>query len=119
LTKGLEFPRPARFTGSPSKKTLENSAKFCISSPSWMNNGCEVSIVMPCLNEADTLATCIKKAKLGLERTGARGEIVVADNGSTDSSIEIANREGARVVHVKEKGYGMALRGGIQAAAGK
>src|SRR5437660_12047193 len=84
-----------------------------------MNNGYEVSIVMPCLNEADTLATCIKKAKLGLERTGVRGAILVADNGSTDGAIKIAETEGARVVHVKEKGYGMALRGGIQAAAGK
>jgi hypothetical protein len=74
---------------------------------------------MPCLNEADTLATCIRKAKLGLERTGVRGEILVADNGSTDGSVEIAKAEGARVVHVKEKGYGMALRGGIHAATGK
>src|SRR5580704_4556120 len=76
----------------------------------------DITIVMPCLNEADTLAACIKKARLGLERAGVRGEILVADNGSTDRSIEIANRSGARVVHVKEKGYGNALRYGIEAA---
>jgi glycosyltransferase involved in cell wall biosynthesis len=79
----------------------------------------ELTIVMPCLNEADTLATCIRKAKVGLQRSGVRGEIVVADNGSTDGSIAIAEAEGARLVHVKEKGYGMALRGGIAAASGK
>jgi hypothetical protein len=79
----------------------------------------ELTIVMPCLNEAETLAACIQKARLGLERAGARGEILVADNGSKDGSIEIAEKAGARVVHVKEKGYGSALRGGIEAALGK
>jgi glycosyltransferase involved in cell wall biosynthesis len=79
----------------------------------------ELSIVMPCLNEADTLATCIRQARLGLERSGVRGEIIVADNGSTDGSLEIAAREGARVVPVTQKGYGNALRGGIAAAHGK
>lgn len=76
----------------------------------------EVSIVMPCLNEAETLATCIRKARQGLAAAGVKGEILVADNGSTDGSVEIAQREGARVVHVKEKGYGSALRAGITAA---
>ena len=74
---------------------------------------------MPCLNEAETLARCIEKAKLGIQRSGVRGEIVVADNGSLDNSIEIAEKSSARVVLVNEKGYGRALRGGIQAAAGK
>ncbi|HEX3800406.1 MAG TPA: glycosyltransferase family 2 protein [Verrucomicrobiae bacterium] len=74
---------------------------------------------MPCLNEADTLATCIQKARLGLERAGVRGEILIADNGSTDGSIEIAERLGARVVRVSEKGYGNALKGGIEAAQAK
>jgi len=76
----------------------------------------ELSIVMPCLNEAETLATCIRKARAGLAAAGVAGEIIVADNGSTDGSIEIAQREGARVVHVKERGYGSAVRGGAQAA---
>jgi glycosyltransferase involved in cell wall biosynthesis len=74
---------------------------------------------MPCLNEAETLGRCIDKARLGIERSGVRGEILVADNGSEDDSVQIALNRGARVVHVKEKGYGNALRGGIQAASGK
>jgi glycosyltransferase involved in cell wall biosynthesis len=76
----------------------------------------ELTILMPCLNEADTVAECVRKAKLGLERAGVKGEILVADNGSTDGSIELAEKMGARVVHVKLKGYGNALRGGIEAA---
>jgi glycosyltransferase involved in cell wall biosynthesis len=79
----------------------------------------ELSIVMPCLNEAETLARCIEKAKLGIERSGVRGEIIIADNGSADESVAITEKSGARVVQVSEKGYGKALRGGIQAAAGK
>jgi glycosyltransferase involved in cell wall biosynthesis len=71
---------------------------------------------MPCLNEADTIETCISKAQRALSESGIAGEIVVADNGSSDDSIKIAERCGARVVHVKEKGYGNALMGGIQAA---
>jgi len=78
----------------------------------------EVSVVMPCLNEADTLGKCIRKAKTGLEMAGVRGEIVVADNGSTDDSIKIALKEGARVVHVPARGYGNALMGGIAEALG-
>ena len=84
-----------------------------------MIDGIELSIVMPCLNEAETLAGCIEKARIGIERSGVRGEILVADNGSKDDSVRIAQKLGARVVHVKEKGYGNALRGGIQAASGK
>ena len=84
-----------------------------------MTDGIELSIVMPCLNEAETLAGCIEKARIGIERSGVRGEILVADNGSKDDSVRIAQELGARVVHVKEKGYGNALRGGIQAASGK
>jgi hypothetical protein len=79
----------------------------------------ELTIVLPCLNEAETLATCIQKAHLGMERAGVRGEILVADNGSTDGSVAIAEQAGARVVAVKERGYGCALRGGIEAAHGK
>ena len=79
----------------------------------------EVSVVMPCLNEADTLATCIRKAQSALDAEGIAGEIVVADNGSTDGSQEIAKELGARVVPVAAKGYGNALMGGIDAARGK
>jgi hypothetical protein len=79
----------------------------------------ELSIVMPCLNEAETIARCIEKARLGLQRAGVPGEIIIADNGSTDGSQAIAKNLGVRVVPVKEKGYGSALRGGIRAALGK
>jgi glycosyltransferase involved in cell wall biosynthesis len=74
---------------------------------------------MPCLNESRTLAVCIKKAQATIERMGIRGEVIVADNGSTDGSQSIAENLGARVVPVKERGYGSALRGGIAAARGK
>ena len=82
-------------------------------------NRIELSILMPCLNEADTLATCIKKAQKALEDLNVNGEVVVADNGSTDGSPEIAASLGARVIHVAEKGYGNALLAGIKAARGK
>jgi glycosyltransferase involved in cell wall biosynthesis len=78
----------------------------------------ELSIVMPCLNEAETLATCIDKAQGYLTRSGIVGEVVVADNGSTDGSQQIAVDHGARVVNVEAKGYGSALMGGIEAARG-
>lgn len=78
-----------------------------------------LSIVMPCLNEAETLAICITKAKNYLSKSNILGEIIVADNGSTDGSIEIAKNNGARVVSVSFKGYGAALQGGIEAANGK
>lgn len=79
----------------------------------------ELSIIMPCLNEAETLEICIKKAKGYLDDRGMSGEVIVADNGSNDGSQEIARRSGARVVDVLEKGYGSALRGGIAAAEGQ
>jgi len=79
----------------------------------------ELSVVMPCLNEADTLATCIEKAQRAMRQCGVVGEVVVADNGSTDGSQEIAERLGARVVPVASRGYGNALMGGIAAARGK
>ncbi len=78
----------------------------------------EVSLVMPCLNEARTLATCIRKAQSAIAKQGLRAEIVVADNGSTDGSDRIARECGARVVSVRERGYGAALMGGIAAARG-
>ena len=76
----------------------------------------QVTILMPCLNEAETLEVCINKAWKGLRDAGIIGEVVIADNGSTDGSIQIAESLGARVVHVLEKGYGCALRGGIEAS---
>src|SRR5438445_13573448 len=77
----------------------------------------EVSIVMPCLNEADT--TCIEKAQQAIREHEIPAGIIIADNGSTDGSIGIASRMGARVVQVRDKGYGHALMGGIAAARGK
>ncbi len=79
----------------------------------------EVSVVMPCLNESDTLGTCISKAQRALDEHDIDGEIIVADNGSTDGSHSIAFSLGARVVNVPMHGYGNALRGGIEAARGK
>lgn len=79
----------------------------------------ELSIVMPCLNEAATVATCIGKALACMERLSIAGEVVVADNGSTDGSQEIARAAGARVVPVTARGYGAALKGGIAAAQGR
>lgn len=78
----------------------------------------EISVVIPCLNEADTLEECIQRAQHGIEEAGVPGEVIVADNGSTDDSINIANRMGARVVPVPRKGYGSALMGGIAEAKG-
>lgn len=79
----------------------------------------EVSIVMPCLNEAETLGICIEKAQRWLDDNGVIGEVIVADNGSTDGSQRIAEAMGGRVVQVEMKGYGNALMGGIAAARGE
>ena len=78
-----------------------------------------ISIVMPCLNEAETLAICIRKALAAIAATGVPGEVVIADNGSTDGSLAIAADEGARVVNVPIRGYGAALFAGFEAAHGK
>jgi glycosyltransferase involved in cell wall biosynthesis len=78
----------------------------------------EVSVVIPCLNEARSIAACIDKAIAAFARTGVRGEVVVSDNGSTDGSIELSREHGARVVHATVKGYGHALRKGIEEAHG-
>ncbi len=79
----------------------------------------KLTVLMPCLNEAETLAGCIEKARTGLAKVGLCGEVLVADNGSTDGSAAIAETAGARVITVKERGYGSALRAGILAARGK
>ncbi|MDQ6886424.1 MAG: glycosyltransferase family 2 protein [Gemmatimonadota bacterium] len=88
-------------------------------SPLVSNSELELSVVLPCLNEADTLATCVEKAKRAIASEGISGEVVVADNGSSDGSQTIATAHGARVVPVSAKGYGNALMGGIAASRGR
>lgn len=100
---------------SPSVKTLEQPR---LKAPA--NDGSiELTILMPCLNEAETLAVCVQKARGFLERSGIVGEVLIADNGSTDGSQLIAEDNGARVVAIPERGYGAALIGGIGAARGR
>ncbi len=79
----------------------------------------ELSVVMPCLNEQETVGVCVRKALTALHEAGITGEVIVADNGSTDRSIELAAAEGAQIVHITDKGYGNALKGGIRAARGE
>jgi glycosyltransferase involved in cell wall biosynthesis len=79
----------------------------------------ELTILMPCLNEAETIAICVRKASNFLVRSGIEGEVIVADNGSTDGSLDLALASGARVVSIAAKGYGNALIGGISAARGR
>lgn len=83
------------------------------------NKDIELSIVMPCLNEAETLAICITKANTWLKNNNVKGEVVIGDNGSTDGSQEIAKSLGARVIDIPRKGYGSALMGAIEASYGK
>ncbi|NPA95905.1 MAG: glycosyltransferase family 2 protein, partial [Thermodesulfobacteria bacterium] len=82
-------------------------------------NDIELSVVMPCLNEEETLATCINKVWKWAEENNVYTEIIIADNGSTDNSVKIARQCGAKVIRVQERGYGSALAGGIHAASGK
>lgn len=79
----------------------------------------DVSVVMPCLNENATIGTCVLKALQAIEKLNLRGEVIVGDNGSTDGSQEIASAHGARVVSIRERGYGAALQGAIAAARGR
>ncbi len=97
---------------SPVPGKLESPA------PEDADFACELSIVMPCLNESETLETCIRKARGYLEREGIDGEIIIGDNGSTDGSQAIALRCGARVVDVPLRGYGAALHHATLAARG-
>lgn len=83
------------------------------------SGACELTILMPCLNEAETIEVCIRKALGYLERSGVTGEVLIADNGSTDGSQGLATALGARVIAIDAKGYGSALIGGISAARGK
>jgi hypothetical protein len=79
----------------------------------------ELSVILPCLNEAETVGICVAKAVRHLDQIGVSGEVIVADNGSTDGSQDIARRAGARVVHVPTRGYGAAIQGGIASARGQ
>ena len=79
----------------------------------------ELSIVIPCLNEIETIEICINKCKTAIKKMDIDAEIILADNGSNDGSVEIAKQLGARVVNVNQKGYGNALKGGINSAKGK
>jgi len=79
----------------------------------------DVSVVIPCLNEANSIGYCVEKAIAAFQAAGLRGEVVMADNGSTDGSIELAEKLGARVVHAERKGYGAALQAGIRASRGQ
>lgn len=83
-----------------------------------MRDSCELTILMPCLNEAETLVQCVTKARTFLSRSGINGEVLIADNGSTDGSQALAEANGARVVNISERGYGSALLGGVRAAKG-
>jgi glycosyltransferase involved in cell wall biosynthesis len=94
------------------------SQGLAVSAPPTANGEIEVSIVMPCLNEAETLGTCIRKANDWMQENHINGEVIIADNGSTDGSQEIARSLGARVIPIEQRGYGSALMGGISAAHG-
>jgi glycosyltransferase involved in cell wall biosynthesis len=98
---------------TPTPTSAENSDKHEI------ERSIEVSVVMPCLNEAETLETCIRKAQTAFRELGLSGEVVIADNGSTDGSREIAFKMGARLIDVKQKGYGAAITGGVTGSHGK
>lgn len=78
-----------------------------------------ISVVIPCLNEANSIAICVDRALTAMKTAELNGEVIVADNGSTDGSCELAEQHGARVVHVRERGYGAALSAGIRASHGK
>jgi glycosyltransferase involved in cell wall biosynthesis len=90
-----------------------------LTAPAAAEGPCELTVLMPCLNEAETLAVCIEKAQRSMRELGIDGEVLIADNGSTDGSQEIARSLGARVVQVERKGYGNALMRGIARARGE
>jgi glycosyltransferase involved in cell wall biosynthesis len=89
------------------------------SSEKLIKYSCELTILMPCLNEAETLGRCVAKAREYLTRSGINGEVLIADNGSSDGSQMIARANGARVVTISDRGYGSALLGGIRSARGR
>ena len=79
----------------------------------------DISVVMPCLNEAESVGLCVEWALEGIRRTGLRGEVIISDNGSTDDSVRIATEAGARVVHQPNRGYGNAYLKGFSEARGR
>jgi glycosyltransferase involved in cell wall biosynthesis len=102
------------------EKTSDLQAEIMTQFVTQLNDGpVDVSVVIPCLNEANSIAFCVEKAVNAFRAAGLRGEVVVADNGSTDGSIEISEKLGARVIRVPQRGYGAALRAGITAARGE
>lgn len=104
---------------TPAPSASEWSHADVRSLPGLVERPVEVSIVIPCLNEAATIGACVRAALEGLRAIQVDGEVIVADNGSTDGSIEIARSQGVRVVHVEHRGYGAALLGGIAMARGE
>jgi glycosyltransferase involved in cell wall biosynthesis len=98
--------------------TSEHARQGILLSSQQSHATLDVSVVIPCLNEANSLAFCVEKAVTAFRASGLRGEVIVADNGSTDGSIEIAQQNGARVIRVPERGYGAALKVGIAGARG-
>jgi glycosyltransferase involved in cell wall biosynthesis len=99
--------------------TASATVKDRITAPSLEGQEVVISVVMPCLNEEETIGACVTKALEGIRRTGLPGEVIVADNGSTDRSVEIAIELGARVIHQAARGYGNAYRAGFDSANGK
>jgi len=106
----VETANPGVFQGSVSQDADSHTSD---------EGALDLSIVMPCLNESRTLGICIQKVQATMQRLGIRGEVIIADNGSTDGSQALAEGLGARVVPVAERGYGSALRGGIASVRGK
>jgi glycosyltransferase involved in cell wall biosynthesis len=101
--------------------SVQTTARDAVATSSPLPEGQEVviSVVMPCLDEEQTIGACVTKALEGIRRTGLPGEVVVSDNGSADRSVEIATELGARVIHQPKRGYGNAYRAGFEAARGK
>ncbi len=119
-------PQSAKSNSSLRRLSIENSLEECfdrtdlvLSEANSIAMPIELSVVIPCLNEADTVANCVRKAIATLDAMGIPGEVVVADNGSTDGSQSLATAAGARIVTVAERGYGAALMGGIRNAHGQ
>src|SRR5215469_9071580 len=98
---------------------MNKAPDICVADEARTDSTPELTVLMPCLNEAETIETCVRKAFTGITRCGLRGEVLVADNGSSDASPKLAAELGARVVRVQKKGYGAALLGGISYSRGR